>query len=226
MALTNQQKLNIAWADWIAGASTSPLGILSFAIAGGASWLYYQEHYPLVAPPVINPDPDPSPENDGDRIGYDHNLLCRAFADEEYTTITFADVISVASQIRPDLAEQLENMLSELEVTNRDYNAVNALNEGTLSRWLGFEWVPVSVDVLPTGTSGGQPTRQCVAYVKECMARGEWANRMTIVQQIPLWFNDWLVLIQEYFNGARLLDNGIVQIECLEPLTTEWSAAQ
>jgi hypothetical protein len=123
-------------------------------------------------------------------------------------------------------AEQLENMLSELEVTSRDYNMVNALNEGTLTKWLGFDWIPVSVDVLPTGESGGATTRKCVAYVKEVMTRAEWSTRMTIVQQIPLWFNDWLVLIQEYFNGARLLDNGVVQIECLEPLTTEWQAAQ
>lgn len=109
MALTGQQKMNIAWADWVAGAASSPLGLLSFAIAGGASWLYYQEHYAAPIPP-INPNPDPDPESDGDQIGYWHNQLCRAFADGGYTTITFNEVISVASQIRPDLAQQLQDI--------------------------------------------------------------------------------------------------------------------
>ncbi len=41
MALTNQQIMNTAWCDWGAGAASSALGLLSFGIAGAASWLYY-----------------------------------------------------------------------------------------------------------------------------------------------------------------------------------------
>lgn len=112
MALTRQQKLNIAWADAIAGASTIGSGLLSFVIGGGASWLYYQEHYANQNAP-LNPNPDPTPGSDGDEIGYNHNQLIRAIADDGYTSITFSDLISVASQLRPDLAQQLQNILEQ-----------------------------------------------------------------------------------------------------------------
>lgn len=113
MALTRQQKLNIAWADWIAGAASSSTGLLSFGIAGAASWLYYQDHYanPRAS---INPNPDPDPENEGEQIGFWHNQLCRSFAEGVYGNVTYSDMVSVASNLRPDLESEIHS-ISEID---------------------------------------------------------------------------------------------------------------
>ena len=38
--------------------------------------------------------------------------------------------------------EQLEDLLSQTEPASSDYNNVKALVDGTIKRWMGFEWVP------------------------------------------------------------------------------------
>ena len=95
----------------MAGAASAASGFFSFVIAGAASWLFYQEYYAKESQAApINPKPDPSPTNDADEIGYWHNQLCSTFDKEGYTNVTFNDVITVASEIRPDLAKEIHEI--------------------------------------------------------------------------------------------------------------------
>lgn len=114
--------------------------------------------------------------------------------------------------------EQLDNMLAFTEIGSSDYNNVKALVDGVFDKWLGFQWVPVSPDVLPKTGTGGDTIRHAVAWQKEAVGRCFWDTGTTIAQQIPHWAMDWLLYREEQVGGTRMHEGGVVRIDCAEVL--------
>ena len=109
MALTKDQKMAIAWADYFAGLASAALGAISFAIAAAASMAYYQDKHASEGWGIIFPGPDPIPSTSEDQ-GILHNLTCEQFIANGFTLVTLSNIIQSASEVRPDLTSELQTI--------------------------------------------------------------------------------------------------------------------
>lgn len=106
--------------------------------------------------------------------------------------------------------EQLEDLLSQTEPASSDYNNVKALVDGTIHKWMGFEWVPSE---LFTKVS---TTRSIPAWAKSGMGLAIGAEITTRVTERA----DKSYALQPYasmsLGAVRIEEAKVVQIDCTE----------
>lgn len=118
MALTRAQKEAIAWCDFAAGLATAELGPISFAIGAAASMAYYKDKQATAGWQLVVPPPGPIPSNSGNQ-GELHNLTVTNYLNDfPDGVVTYNQVITVASQVRPDLAPQIHKIQEDYFNTN------------------------------------------------------------------------------------------------------------
>lgn len=106
--------------------------------------------------------------------------------------------------------EQLEDMLNQTEVTSSDYNNVKALIEGTIKRWMGFEWVPT--ELLPKVST----TRKVPAWAKASVGLAigdEIKTRLTERADKSYSLQPFASMS---LGAVRIEDEGVVEIDCVE----------
>lgn len=105
--------------------------------------------------------------------------------------------------------KQRSELLATTEVKSADYNTVKALAEGKIDSFMGFKFkiikrLPVASDI-----------RSCVAFVKGAIQATRHMKPTTITVR-----DDLRNSLQIYDSGsvgaARLIDEGVVQIDCDE----------
>lgn len=105
-------------------------------------------------------------------------------------------------------AEQLMNMLKFTEVNSFDYNQVKALVDGTLSRFMGFNFV--MTELLPVSND----VRTCLAYWGPGIELGigkDTTSRISIRDDL----NEAIQVRSKILLGAlRSIDEAVVAIEC------------
>jgi len=108
-------------------------------------------------------------------------------------------------------AIQLENLLNITEVASGDFNVVKALVEGTISRWVGFDWIRNQRFVTDTNSD-----RRCYAWHKKGM-------QLAINQEPEGRIDErvdknmaWQVYLRLCFGVTRLEEARCVQILCDE----------
>jgi len=107
--------------------------------------------------------------------------------------------------------EQTIDLLNTTEVGSIDFNAVKSLVDGTLTRWLGFDFIQTTLL-----SDDGSSHRLCYAY-------HNWAMQLAI-QKEPTSRADqrkdkrymWQVYTDMSMGATRLEEERIVQISCLE----------
>lgn len=106
--------------------------------------------------------------------------------------------------------EQLEDLLSQTEPTSSDYNNVKALVDGTIKRWMGFEWVP-SERFTKAST-----TRSIPAWAKSGMGLAIGADIKTRLTER----DDKSYAMQPYgsmsLGAVRIEEPKVVQVDCIE----------
>lgn len=104
MALTHDQKVKIAWADWVGGVTSASLGFISFGVAAATSLCYYNsQNWSVVAP---TPDPIPSQSDDQ---GVLHNALVSNYLALSSKPFDYISIINMACQVRPNLAMEIRS---------------------------------------------------------------------------------------------------------------------
>ena len=109
MALTREQKEAIAWCDFVAGLATAETGPVSFVIGAAASIAYYKDKVAtegwdkIIAPTPVLP-------SGSENQGVLHNLTCEQYLNSGYDGVQYGDMIAVAVQVKPDMAQAIEDI--------------------------------------------------------------------------------------------------------------------
>lgn len=106
-------------------------------------------------------------------------------------------------------AGQLEDLLNTTEPTSRDFNTVNALVEGTLTRWCGFNLVH-SEQLTQSGSD-----TLCIAYQKTGMKLAIQKNPEGRIDPRIDKNYAWQVYMSFAMGATRMEEVKVVQIACL-----------
>lgn len=109
-------------------------------------------------------------------------------------------------------SKMLTNLYGTTEIKSVDYNSVKALAQGQIDTFLGFKFVRserLYRDVPAT-------TRFALAWSRSCVALGIGQEISSSVDKRPDKNNAWQVFADMSMGAARLEDEGVVEIACLE----------
>jgi hypothetical protein len=109
-------------------------------------------------------------------------------------------------------SKMLTNLYGTTEIKSIDYNSVKALAQGKIDTFLGFKFVRTERlfrDVAAT-------TRFALAWSKGCVGFGLGKDITASVDTLPTKNYSAQVYARMSAGGARLEDEGVVEIACLE----------
>lgn len=109
---------------------------------------------------------------------------------------------------------QLDDLLRTTEVTSADYAAVKALVDGTVHRFMGFNFVRIGR--LPKTASGGGYSRTCCAWCKSGVVVTLPQDIQMSVDQRPDKNNNWQAMGKLKCGATRIEDEKVVQVFCYE----------
>jgi len=157
--LTDDQWKALQWVDWGAGMASAELGPVSFAIAGAASLAYYYDNrkvqelqsiYEQLPEIKIKQDMLSNSDNftkQFDKLGEDHNNLCKAYLSMGYKQLALEKVLELAKNVRPDLTEELNKItVRQLKNTVENTMTINFLNANTTIEFIKRKVLLSSVD--------------------------------------------------------------------------------
>ena len=105
---------------------------------------------------------------------------------------------------------QLDDLLRTTQATSADYNSVKALVDGTIHRFMGFEFVRCGR--LPVAST----VRTCVAWVKSGVLLGVPQDISMSVSQRHDKSDNWQALAKLKAGACRVEDAKVVQVFCKE----------
>lgn len=109
--------------------------------------------------------------------------------------------------------KQRSELLNTTEVKSADYNTVKALAEGKIDSFMGFKFKLLKR--LPLATPGAGGVRSCVAFCRNTLVATRHLKPTTVTIR-----DDRRNALQVYSTGltggARLHDEGVVQIDCAD----------
>ncbi len=109
-------------------------------------------------------------------------------------------------------AQQESDLLSEAEVTSRDFTDRPVLTDGKLTRFLGFNFR--HSERLDTNGSG---YRRCPAFAKSGLYLGIWGDLTTnISRRNDLQSEPWQIYAKMTMGATRLEEKKVVEIICSE----------
>jgi hypothetical protein len=120
-----------------------------------------------------------------------------------------ADLEDEAPRVLVCTAQQLTNLLNSTEVKSADYNTVKALAAGHIDTFMGFKFKKIK----RLRKSGND--RTCVAWVKGAIKRFT-GDRMSSIDKRPDLSYATQIYSSWNFGAARVYDEGVVQIICVE----------
>lgn len=108
-------------------------------------------------------------------------------------------------------AAQMEDLLATTEVTSSDYNTVQALVQGQLKTWVGFEWIHTE-RLLADGSSD----RLCYAWQKKGLQLAVQKDMESRVDERSDKNYAWQVYLRMAAGATRLEEVRVVEIACVE----------
>lgn len=110
-------------------------------------------------------------------------------------------------------AKQLEDLINNVvEVKSSDYSNVKALESGTMTRFMGFEWVMTQLLTLTVSTD----VRTCIAYQKDGIVLGTGKERKVKIS-VRDDLNETIQIRTVIMLGAsRLEEERVVLVYCDE----------
>lgn len=108
--------------------------------------------------------------------------------------------------------QQLDDLLRDTKVQSSDYNAVKALVDGTITRFMGFTFIQLERLIKDSATD----IRTCFAWVKSGIGLALPIDIKKTVNPRPDKCNEWYAYAELSVASARLEDNKVVEIPCDE----------
>lgn len=108
-------------------------------------------------------------------------------------------------------ARQLDDLLADTLVNNKDTNIVAALVEGQVNRYVGFNFI--RTERLNTDTGGD---RQVIAWGKQGIGFSIWINNSGRVQERADKSFSTYIYVWNVVGAVRIEDEQVVEIACLE----------
>ncbi len=108
-------------------------------------------------------------------------------------------------------AIQLEDLLNITEVASGDFNTVKALVEGTISHWVGFDWIRNQRFVTDSNSD-----RRCYAWSKKGIQLAIGIDAEGRIDERPDKNHAWQVYLRLCFGVTRLEEARVIQILCDE----------
>lgn len=122
-------------------------------------------------------------------------------------------------------AQQIDDLLGEVAVGSRDYNSVQPLVDGEVSKFMGFMFMPIQ-DAIPTRTATTQITqgvtnpngvvRQCPVWVKSGMHLGNWQSLTITINNRPDKNNIKQIHGCMTLGATRVEEGKVLALECAE----------
>ncbi len=109
-------------------------------------------------------------------------------------------------------AQQIQDLLGDVQVTSADYNSVKALVNGDVDTFLGFKFV--QTELLTLTAAGG--TRTCLAYVPAAIKFGIAQDVNVSIDKRADKNNSIQVYSEATFGAVRMWEEAIVEILCDE----------
>lgn len=106
--------------------------------------------------------------------------------------------------------EQFEDILNDSTITSADYNSVRALMSGTLSMFMGFEWV--ASERLLTSSS----ERRCISWSRNSLLLGVAANPAGRISERDDKNYSTQVFYSMDIGATRMDETGVVDMLCTE----------
>lgn len=131
-------------------------------------------------------------------------------------------------------AQQISDLLNTLEATSSDFSAVQALESGERTGWLGFEFVvgetvpfmngsAVELTWVENAKGYREPVdtadtsiRACFAYVKDCVGLHTSEHFTTEAGKIERFRYNWGLYAAWSHGAVRRQEDGIVLLPCTE----------
>lgn len=112
--------------------------------------------------------------------------------------------------------KQLDELLRSVDVANKEYSMIYDLYMGRTNTFMGFEFVRLSKDIVPTVELDGGVARQCFAFAKSIVQYGEpLPVEGRIAERADKQFN-WYSYMKFKGGAGRMQDEGVVHIPCFE----------
>jgi len=106
--------------------------------------------------------------------------------------------------------EQLEDVLNDSTITSADYNSVRLLQAGTISSFMGFEWVHSE----RLGTTSSE--RNCFSWAKNCLLLGVAENPTGRISERADKNYSMQVYYEMDLGSTRMESTGVVNMLCTE----------
>lgn len=119
--------------------------------------------------------------------------------------------VDVEDRFMSHTAAQMEDLLATTEVTSSDYNTVQALVQGQLKTWVGFEWIRTE-RLLANAT----PARLCYAWQKKGLQLAVQKDMESRVDERADKNYAWQVYLRMAAGATRLEEVRVVEIACVE----------
>ncbi len=105
---------------------------------------------------------------------------------------------------------QFANMLADTTFTSADYNSIRTLMTGTISQFMGFEWIPSE----RLSTTSGE--RDCIAWARNSLLLGLAANPEGKIDVLPTKNYSTQVFYAMDIGAVRMDGTGVVNMLCTE----------
>jgi hypothetical protein len=172
MALTRDQKNDIAAVDYVAGLTSIETGFLSFAIAAAASTAYYLDKKATegwnMDFPVIEPIPSTT-----DNTGVNHNLTCEQFFANGDTVVTYDVIIPIACQVRPDWTVELE-AITQSYFDSKVASALSQNMSGVAN------WMRATTNVIPLNNTDSVTVSDAFNSIQG-VDNEQWVNNLGVL---------------------------------------------
>jgi hypothetical protein len=117
-------------------------------------------------------------------------------------------------------ATQIGQLLQSVPASNKFYNEVQALAEGTISRFMGFNFKRLPANAKANPLPKASYTRSCIAYHKRAILyRARPIIQTEIAKRGDKAFR-WYAYYEAEHGAVRRYDTGVWQVNCDEATTS------
>lgn len=108
-------------------------------------------------------------------------------------------------------AEQIDDLLADVQAINGDYNPVKPLMNGEITRYLGFNFIPI--ERLPVDSNG---YRRIIAWGQPYLMLSTGQDIVTQIGPRPDLSYNMYVYLRMAFGATRMEEAGVVEVKCAE----------
>jgi len=112
--------------------------------------------------------------------------------------------------------QQLDDMLAENPVGSTDYNSVKALIDGTITKWMGYEFLEYNRLPFEPQDDTGAGVRTCIAYVDGAVVLAKWDSVTTRMTERDDHDFDWQLYTSACWGATRIDEKLVITIGCVE----------